>query len=76
VINQNIPKPSIVPTSDGNVQLEWHTRGIDLEVEIKSNNKMYLSFEDGKDNETIEDEFDLSDATLFFNAISKLSKRA
>jgi hypothetical protein len=30
------PPAQIVPSSDGSVQLEWHTRGADLEVHIMS----------------------------------------
>jgi len=28
-----LPAPSLVPTPDGGVQIEWHTRDIDLEIE-------------------------------------------
>jgi hypothetical protein len=28
------PLPSLVPTSAGGVQIEWHTKGVDLEIEI------------------------------------------
>jgi len=28
------PRPSVVPTSRGGIQLEWHTGGIDLEIDF------------------------------------------
>ena len=44
------PVPALVPTSGGGVQLEWHTRGIDLEVEIRSPGRLYVSYEDHRHN--------------------------
>jgi hypothetical protein len=38
--------PSIVPTTQGGVQLEWHDRGVDLEIELLSPDKYRLSFDD------------------------------
>ncbi len=32
VLQPALPCPSVVPGSDGSVQLEWHLRGIDLEI--------------------------------------------
>lgn len=41
-----LPMPAIVPTSDGSVQLEWHERGIDLELRLRSQSVYELHFED------------------------------
>jgi hypothetical protein len=41
-----VPMPSIVPTSNGSVQIEWHTRGIDLEVRLLSAARISVAFED------------------------------
>ena len=32
----NAPLPAIIPTPNGNVQIEWHEGGIDLEIEIRT----------------------------------------
>ncbi len=39
VVLQNVmapgtPEPSVVPSADGGVQLEWHTKGVDLEIHV------------------------------------------
>ena len=42
------PTPTVVPTSRGGLQLEWHTRGIDLEVEVASPGRSYVRYDDSK----------------------------
>jgi hypothetical protein len=34
IMRPGIPRPSIMPLSDGGVQIEWHCRGWDIEVSI------------------------------------------
>jgi hypothetical protein len=68
------PVPTVVPTSSGGVQLEWHTRGIDLEVEIKSPGRLYVSYEDHRDNVEWEGEL-TSDLTRLSGFLSELSQR-
>ena len=46
IASDNTPRPSVVPTSRGTVLLEWHTRGVDLEIEILSLVSFHVSFED------------------------------
>jgi hypothetical protein len=47
VLMQNdTPAPSVVPTSRGGVQLEWHVKGIDLEVEFLTPTDLHVIFED------------------------------
>lgn len=40
------PKPWVVPTSHGGVKLEWHTGGIDLEIEVGPHAKGSVFYED------------------------------
>ena len=34
VLDHRTPPPSVVPTWDGGVQVEWHRNGVDLEIEV------------------------------------------
>ena len=34
LIKRNVPRPSIVPTYDGSIQLEWHKKNYQLEIEF------------------------------------------
>jgi hypothetical protein len=42
------PIPSVVPTSDGYLQFEWHMNDIDLEIRVLSTTKIEVSFEDAR----------------------------
>jgi hypothetical protein len=42
------PVPSVVPTSDGYLQFEWHINGVDLEIRVLSTTKIEVSFEDAR----------------------------
>lgn len=58
LMDSEMPAPSIVPTTGGGVQLEWHRAGADLEIEIQSPTKVEVFFEDGRTGE--EKELNLS----------------
>ena len=51
------PAPLVVPLSYGGLQLEWHERGIDLEIEVEAPNRIFVSFEDRESGEAFEQEF-------------------
>jgi hypothetical protein len=59
VLDSGTPKPSVVPTSRGGIQLEWHRAGVDLEIEIESPDRVNVFFED--DREGTEEEITLTD---------------
>lgn len=53
MLDASTPKPSIVPTSRGGIQLEWHRAGADLEIEVESPARLHVFFEDQQaDKET------------------------
>jgi len=68
------PKPIVVPTNTGGVQIEWHERGIDLEVEIRNPLAIDVCFED--QTKGVEQEYELrSDLHILETLISELSSR-
>jgi hypothetical protein len=46
IMRPGVPTPAVVPTKHGTVQLEWHTRGIDLEIDVRSHTDLEVCFED------------------------------
>ncbi len=46
IMRRDSPTPAVVPTNRGGVQLEWHTSGIDLEIETLSTQRLLVSFQD------------------------------
>lgn len=58
LIERDVPEPSIVPTVEGGIQLEWHIKDINFEVEINPDRNTSYYFEDKrKEHELLEDEF-------------------
>ncbi len=49
--NENLPKPSVVPTNEGGIQFEWHTNGIDLEIEFGAQRDVFGYFYDANTKE-------------------------
>lgn len=45
-LGPDAPAPQVVPTPFGGIQLEWHRRGVDLEIEIRPDGSYSLCFED------------------------------
>lgn len=46
IMRDDAPIPIIGPTNRGGIQIEWHERGIDLEIETLSVHMLRASFED------------------------------
>ena len=80
VIDGETPQPSIVPTPEGGVQLEWHIFNIDLEAEITSAGDYSISFEDGTGRlEPYSDESfhrPASDHELLYRFVRQMAARA
>src|SRR6266404_2161951 len=69
VAGPNTPVPSIVPSSLGHFQAEWHQNGIDLEVEVVTPTKIFVSFSDSS-GYTWDDELSL-DMTRLAQAVRR-----
>ena len=55
-LESNTPTPRIVPLSYGGVQVEWHEKGIDLEVEIEAPFRVHVWFRDHQTGLELEEE--------------------
>jgi hypothetical protein len=73
LVRRTAPEPSVVPTSGGGVQFEWHTRNHDLEIELPSPGRLLAVFEDRASGEEWEREFS-SDLGPLVTAISKITQ--
>jgi len=69
------PLPTMVPTSRGGIQLEWHCRDIDLEIRIESLGSLDVSFEDSRTLEEWDGELTTSLEPLH-RFLAELSRRA
>ncbi len=74
VLQDDSPSPSVVPTSQGGVQLEWHTSGVDLEIEVVSPTRLYGYFEDQRARATWEKDLTFDRGPLV-EAIASLSRQ-
>jgi hypothetical protein len=75
IVYDNTPPPSVVPTNSGGVQFEWHTKGIDLEIEIQPTIQIFAAFEDLRSQKEWEKEI-TEDYSPIENIIYKLSSSA
>lgn len=80
VMKHATPMPSIVPTPQGGVQLEWHQFGIDLEADILPSGDYLIAYEDEVcADEIIEEESSSRSTTEFLPLlfyVEKLTQRA
>lgn len=75
IMRDDLPPPSLVPTARGGVQIEWHTRGIDLEIEVADPARFLVSFEDAQTGENWEKEIG-EDASALAAWVAKLGPSA
>lgn len=68
------PKPSVIPVSNGNIQIEWSCSDIDLEMEISSESSISAYFEDYREPAFWEEEFEY-DLTRLSKAIALITDR-
>ena len=74
MLADSTPAPSVVPTSRGGLQFEWHTRSADLEVEFLSATRVLGLFEDRVSGSGWEKDLTFEVQPLV-DAISQLSQR-
>src|SRR6476469_8907832 len=60
VMRPRTPVPQIVPSSSGGVQLEWHERGVDLELHVTAPYMCEMWFHDLRDPSTPPVSFELT----------------
>jgi hypothetical protein len=73
LVRASVPEPTVVPTSGGGIQLEWHTTTVDLEIELASAGRISAVFEDRTTGREWEHEFQ-SDLSLLVEAVGQLSE--
>jgi len=72
IVQNNTLKPAVVPTNRGGIQIEWHTQGVDLEIEITLHGGIRLLCVNPE--EDAEEEFELGlDLTPLADLIAKVS---
>jgi len=69
ILEAHTPPPSVVPTTRGGIQVEWHRNGADLEIETLSRYRFQVSFEDRTSREEWEKELSIDDDLRFFRPI-------
>ncbi len=72
VIADDTPPPAVVPTSRGAVMLEWHTRGVDLEVQVLGRGRFHVAGEDARAGSAWDAEIgsDLSQLVKYINRLA------
>ena len=46
ILNHDTPPPSVVPTWEGGIQVEWHRNGVDFEIEAGPSGNIDFFFKD------------------------------
>jgi hypothetical protein len=71
IVPLSAPAPIAVPTSRGGIQFEWHTRDVELEIEVASPGRLSAVFENRMTGEEWERQFE-SDLSPLVEAIGQL----
>jgi hypothetical protein len=75
LLKANTPVPDVFPVPNGNIQFEWSCFGYDIEIEIESNRKCQVNFENLESGENWESEFtyDLSSLSRLIDDLTERS---
>ncbi len=74
-LDSEAPIPFISPLSYGGIQIEWHEKGIDLEIEVVAPNKVIVNFQDSRTGMSDEDVTLSSNFGYLEDVISQLTQR-
>lgn len=72
IVQQRTPRPTVVPTVRGGVQLEWHAGGIDLELEIEAPGQFHVLFENPNEDVELEARLDSSQISQLSELCARL----
>ena len=75
IVQSDTPPPSLVPSPSGHIQAEWHTGGIDLEVEFESATSIRVLFEDLNDPNRDWEDVLSTDLTSLSSAVVEVTRR-
>jgi hypothetical protein len=74
-MSDETPAPFLVPTSSGGIQMEWHLKGIDVEIETLSGHSLAVYFYDSINGVEWQKEV-TSDWTIIGDVLSCLSTQS
>ena len=75
IVRSDTPQPAVVPTVRGGIQLEWHTHGIDLEIEIPESGQFHVWYEDPQEEIELQHDASLSQLPRLIELVARLSRR-
>jgi len=75
VLRNDTPTPDVFPVPNGNIQFEWSCFNLDIEIEIESQGKCHVCFEDLDSGDNWEKTFTF-DLTELSSVISDLTQRS
>lgn len=80
LVGENTPVPSLIPSPNGAIQIEWHTMDIDLEIEVEPSGRISVYGEDQRGEvEPLEEDFGRSTTQLpeaISDFVSEIEERA
>jgi hypothetical protein len=71
-----MPEPAVVPTPEGGIQLEWHIRNLDLEVEVSPRESALIVSLDDQDADEALEETLLPGSYRFSQVLQRLVARS
>lgn len=77
IMQADSPTPQIVPSSNGNIQAEWHCHNIDLEIEVESKISSHVYYYDHLSKEEWDGVIsqDLAPLVEFINILTRRYKQ-